>query len=120
MMRVVIAADESLIRDGFRMILSSRGDFEVVGEASDGAEAIELAHLHRPDVVRKDVRMPHLDGIEATVRIVAANLPTSVLVLTTFNRDQYVYEALRAGAPTTPASTYRSAGYSPNSAASNT
>lgn len=98
MIRVVIADDESLIRDGFRMILGSRGDFEVVGEAPDGAEAIELAHLHQPDVVLMDVRMPHLDGIEATARIVAANLPTRVLMLTTFNRDQYVYEAMRAGA----------------------
>lgn len=98
MIRVVIADDESLIRDGFRMILGSRDDFEVVGEASDGAEAIELAHLHRPDVVLMDVRMPHLDGIEATVRIVAAKLPTRVLMLTTFDRDQYVYEAMRAGA----------------------
>lgn len=98
MIRVIIADDESLIREGFRMILGSRGDFEVVGEASDGAEAIELAHLHRPEVVLMDVRMPHLDGIEATVRIVAAKLPTRVLMLTTFNRDQYVYEAMRAGA----------------------
>jgi DNA-binding NarL/FixJ family response regulator len=96
--RIVTADDEALIRDGFRMILDSRDDLEVVGEAPDGTEAVELAHLHRPDIVLMDVRMPRLDGIEATGRIVAAKLPTRVLMLTTFDRDEYVYEAMRAGA----------------------
>jgi DNA-binding NarL/FixJ family response regulator len=96
--RIVIADDEALIREGFRMILESRDDLDVVGEAPDGAEAVELAHLHRPDIVLMDVRMPRLDGIEATGRIVAAKLATRVLMLTTFDRDEYVYEAMRAGA----------------------
>jgi DNA-binding NarL/FixJ family response regulator len=98
MIRVAIADDEALIREGFRMILGSRPDFEVVGEARDGAEAVELVRRHRPDVILMDVRMPQVDGIEATTRIVAANLPTRVLMLTTFDRDEYVYEAMRAGA----------------------
>jgi DNA-binding NarL/FixJ family response regulator len=96
--RLLIADDEALIRDGFRMILSARADLEVVGECADGAEAIELAHQHRPELILMDVRMPRVDGIEATERIVRAGLPTRVLMLTTFDRDEYVYEAMRAGA----------------------
>lgn len=98
MIRVLIADDEPLIREGFRMILDGCSDFDVVGEAADGAQAVQLANQHRPDVVLMDVRMPHLDGIEATGRIVANQLPTRVLMLTTFDRDEYVYEAMRAGA----------------------
>jgi DNA-binding NarL/FixJ family response regulator len=96
--RLLIADDEALIRDGFRMILGAQADLEVVGECADGVEAIELAHHHRPDLILMDVRMPRVDGIEATDRIVRAGLPTRVLMLTTFDRDEYVYEAMRAGA----------------------
>jgi DNA-binding NarL/FixJ family response regulator len=98
MIRVVIADDEALIRDGFRMILGAQPEVEVVGDAADGSEAVEAAHAQRPDVVLMDVRMPKLDGIEATGRIVAAGLPSKVLMLTTFDRDEYVYEAMKAGA----------------------
>jgi DNA-binding NarL/FixJ family response regulator len=98
MIRLLIADDEALIRDGFRLILGAQSDLEVVGECADGAEAIELTHTHRPDLILMDVRMPRVDGIEATGRIVAAGLPTRVLMLTTFDRDEYVYEAMRAGA----------------------
>lgn len=98
MIRVVIADDEPLIRDGFRLVLEANADFEPVAVAADGAEAVDLTHRCRPDVVLMDVRMPRLDGIEATSRIVAAGLPSRVVMLTTFNRDDYIYEALRAGA----------------------
>jgi DNA-binding NarL/FixJ family response regulator len=98
MIRIVIADDEALIRDGFRMILGAQDDLEVVGDAADGAAAVELAHHHRPDLVLMDVRMPGVDGIDATARLVAAGLPTRVLMLTTFDRDEYVYEAMKAGA----------------------
>jgi DNA-binding NarL/FixJ family response regulator len=98
MIRLLIADDEALIRDGFRLILGAQSGLEVVGECADGAEAVELTHTHRPDLVLMDVRMPRVDGIEATGRIVAAGLPTRVLMLTTFDRDEYVYEAMRAGA----------------------
>lgn len=98
MIRVVIADDEGLIRDGFRMILRAQPEIDVVAEAADGVEAVEAAHRHRPDVVLMDVRMPRLDGIDATARIVDAGLPTRVLMLTTFDRDEYVYEAMKAGA----------------------
>jgi len=95
---VLLADDQRLVRAGFRQILASEG-FEVVGEANDGHEAVELARRLRPDVVLMDVRMPNLDGIEATRRILSEPDPRSrVLVLTTFDLDEYVYEALRAGA----------------------
>ncbi len=101
--RVLIADDQALVRTGFRMILEARAGLVVVGEAADGLEAVELARQLRPDVALMDVRMPVMDGIEAT-RILArpaereGELATRVLMLTTFDLDQYVYDALRAGA----------------------
>jgi DNA-binding NarL/FixJ family response regulator len=94
---VLVADDQALVRAGFRMILES-ADLVVVAEASDGDEAVALATEHRPDVALLDVRMPGTDGIEATRRIVAAELPTKVLILTTFDLDEYVYDGLQAGA----------------------
>jgi DNA-binding NarL/FixJ family response regulator len=96
---VLLADDQALVRAGFRMILKAEDGIEVVGEATDGREAVELAAQLRPQVVLMDVRMPEMDGIEATRRILdgAENGPR-VLVLTTFSDDEYVYEALRAGA----------------------
>jgi DNA-binding NarL/FixJ family response regulator len=96
--RVLLADDQELVRSGFRMILDSRPDIEVVGEAGDGAEAVALVERLIPDVVLMDVRMPVLDGLEATRRIVAAGGPTRVIVLTTYDVDDAVYTALRAGA----------------------
>jgi DNA-binding NarL/FixJ family response regulator len=98
MIRVLLADDQSLVRAGFRMILTSEPDFEVVGEVGDGLEAVEQVALRRPDVVLMDVRMPGIDGIEATRRIMSRPGAPRVIVLTTFDRDEYVYEALRAGA----------------------
>jgi DNA-binding NarL/FixJ family response regulator len=95
--RVLIADDHVLVRDGFAMILSTQPDLEVVGEAADGVEAISAARELQPDVVLMDIRMPHLDGIEATVTI-CRETRARVLVLTTFDLDEYVYDALRAGA----------------------
>jgi DNA-binding NarL/FixJ family response regulator len=96
--RVVIADDQALVRGGFRMILDAKEDMEVVGEANDGAEAVELVTRHEPDVVLMDVRMPTLDGIEATRQIVAAGSPARIVILTTYDVDEYVFAALRAGA----------------------
>jgi DNA-binding NarL/FixJ family response regulator len=96
--RVLLADDQRLVRSGFRMILRADPDVEVVGEAGDGEEAVELAAVLRPDVVLMDVRMPRLDGIEATRRVTAVADPPRVLVLTTFDLDEYVFAALRAGA----------------------
>jgi DNA-binding NarL/FixJ family response regulator len=98
MIRVLLADDQSLVRAGFRMILKAEPDIEVIGEAGDGREAIAKADRLAPDVVLMDIRMPGLDGIEATRRITAREPGPRVLVLTTFDSDQYVYEALRAGA----------------------
>jgi DNA-binding NarL/FixJ family response regulator len=96
--RVLIADDQALVRSGFRMIIDARDDLEVVGEAEDGAEAARLAGELEPDVVLMDVRMPEVDGIEATQRIVSSGNEARVLVLTTFDLDEYVYAAVRAGA----------------------
>ncbi|MET8849810.1 response regulator transcription factor [Amycolatopsis sp. NPDC004625] len=98
MTRVLIADDQVLVRAGFREIVSSAGDLDVVGEAATGAEAVLLASRSRPDVVVMDVRMPVMDGIEATRRITATMPDSRVLVLTTFDLDEYVFAALRAGA----------------------
>jgi DNA-binding NarL/FixJ family response regulator len=97
MTSVLLADDQPMVRSGLRLILEL-GGVEVMGEAGDGAEAASLAAELRPDVVLMDVRMPGTDGIEGTRRIVAAALPTRVLVLTTFDLDRHVYDALRAGA----------------------
>jgi DNA-binding NarL/FixJ family response regulator len=96
--RVLLADDQGLVRAGFRMILRAEPDIEVVGEAADGREAVEQARDLKPDVVLMDIRMPELDGIEATRRVTALDPPARVLVLTTFDLDEYVYESLRAGA----------------------
>ena len=96
--RVLIADDQALMRTGFRMILDAQDDIEVVGEAIDGADAIRRFEALSPDVVVMDVRMPTMDGIEATRRLSALERPARVLILTTFDLDDYVYEALRAGA----------------------
>jgi len=98
MIRVLLADDQALVRAGFRMILGAEPGIEVVGEANDGSEAVELARELVPDVVLMDVRMPVMDGIEATSRVVDGETAPRVLVLTTFDLDEYVYEALRAGA----------------------
>jgi DNA-binding NarL/FixJ family response regulator len=98
MIKVLLADDQSLVRAGFRMILRAEPDIDVVGEAADGREAVAKAATHRPDVVLMDVRMPEMNGIEATRQIAAGEGAPRVLVLTTFDRDEYVYEALRAGA----------------------
>jgi DNA-binding NarL/FixJ family response regulator len=99
MIEVLIADDEALVRGGIRMIVDAQQDMRICGEASDGRDAVEQARLRKPDVVLMDVRMPGMDGIDATSRVAAAGLPaTRVLVLTTFDLDEYVYEALRAGA----------------------
>jgi DNA-binding NarL/FixJ family response regulator len=94
----MLADDQALVRSGFRMILDSRDDVVVVGEALDGLEAVSLAAELRPDVILMDVRMPKLDGVEATRRIVASGSEARILILTTFDLDEYVYEAIRAGA----------------------
>ncbi|WP_440104284.1 response regulator [Streptosporangium sp. H16] len=96
--RVVIADDQALVRGGFRMILEARADLEVVGEAGDGGEAAILVERLRPDVVLMDVRMPGVDGLEATRRIVASGSQARVIVLTTYDVDESVFAALRAGA----------------------
>jgi DNA-binding NarL/FixJ family response regulator len=96
--RVLIADDQALVRGGFRMILEAKEDMEVVGEAGDGAEAVALVDELQPDVVLMDVRMPGVDGIEATRRIAASDSSARIVILTTYDVDEYVFAALRAGA----------------------
>jgi DNA-binding NarL/FixJ family response regulator len=96
--RVLVADDQAMVRSGFRMLLGSEPDIEVVAEAGDGGEAVQQAARFEPTVVLMDIRMPDLDGLEATRQILAANPSARVLILTTFDLDEYVYEALRAGA----------------------
>jgi len=96
--RVLIIDDQALVRSGFRMILEARDDLEVVGEAENGVQALELAQALAPDVVLMDVRMPAMDGVEATRRLLEAGSSARVIILTTFDLDEYVFEALRAGA----------------------
>jgi DNA-binding NarL/FixJ family response regulator len=96
--RVLLVDDQPLLRTGFRMVLGAEPDVDVVGEAGDGAEGVELARRLLPDVVLMDIRMPRMDGVAATKAIVAARLPVRVLILTTFDLDEYVVGALRAGA----------------------
>jgi DNA-binding NarL/FixJ family response regulator len=96
--RVVVADDQALVRGGFRVLVDSAEDLSVVGEAADGAEAVALVEQTQPDVVLMDIRMPTMDGLEATRRIAASPAATRVLVLTTFDLDEYVFAALKAGA----------------------
>jgi DNA-binding NarL/FixJ family response regulator len=95
---VLVADDQSMVRAGFRLLLSGEDDIEVVAEASNGLEAVEKAARFHPTVVLMDIRMPQLDGLEATRRILAADNSARILILTTFDLDEYVYEALRSGA----------------------
>ncbi len=96
--RVVIADDQNMVRAGFRSLLNAEPDIEVVGEAADGEQAVAAVLRYRPDVALMDIRMPELDGIAATRRLVELSTETRILVLTTFDLDEYVFEALRAGA----------------------
>jgi DNA-binding NarL/FixJ family response regulator len=96
--RVLLADDQTLVRDGFRMILEAQDDLEIAGEAADGEQAVSLAARYAPDLVLMDIRMPRMDGIAATRAITTARPRTRVLVLTTFDLDDYVYDALLAGA----------------------
>jgi DNA-binding NarL/FixJ family response regulator len=96
--RVLLADDQALVRGAFRMMLDAEADIEVVAEAPDGRAAVEQARLHKPDVVLMDVRMPGMDGIEATRELLGGTTTSRVLMLTTFDLDEYVYDAMRAGA----------------------
>jgi DNA-binding NarL/FixJ family response regulator len=96
--RVLVADDQSMVRAGFRMLLAQEPDLEVVAEAADGLEAVDKAARFSPTVVLMDIRMPEIDGLQATRRILAADPAARILILTTFDLDEYVYEALRAGA----------------------
>jgi DNA-binding NarL/FixJ family response regulator len=96
--RVLVADDQSMVRAGFRMLLANEPDIEVVGEASNGLQAVDLVARYRPTVVLMDIRMPELDGLQATRRILAADETVRIIILTTFDLDEYVYEALSAGA----------------------
>ena len=95
---MLIADDQALVRGGFAVLIGLAEDLTVVGEAANGAEAVELAAVHRPDVILMDIRMPVLDGLQATARILAGPQPPRILMLTTFDLDEYVFGALRAGA----------------------
>jgi DNA-binding NarL/FixJ family response regulator len=97
-LRIVVADDQAMVRAGFRSLLNEEPDLEVVGEAADGEQAVAAVRRFRPDVALMDIRMPTVDGLEATRRIVAGGLATRILILTTFDLDEYVYEGLRAGA----------------------
>ena len=98
MIQVLLADDQALVRAGFRMIIDAQPDMAVRGEAADGAEAVEQAGRLRPDVLLMDIRMPGVDGIEATRRLVAGGSQARIVILTTFDLDEYVYEAMKAGA----------------------
>ncbi len=98
MIRVLLADDQALVRGGFQMILSAQPEIEVVGEADSGREAIDLANRLAPDVILMDVRMPNIDGLEATRRLVELGTTARIVILTTFDLDEYVYAAIRAGA----------------------
>ncbi len=98
MIRVLIADDEAIVRDGLRALVELEPDLEVVAEAGDGAEAVEFAGRHSPDVALVDIRMPNVDGLEATRRLARLPSPPRVLVLTTFGHNEYVYEAMKSGA----------------------
>ena len=98
MIRVALADDQALVRSGFRLILDARDDLEVVGEAEDGEQAVALVKEQQPDVLLLDIRMPNLDGIEATRQIAALGSRTRILILTTFDLDEYVHQAIQAGA----------------------
>ena len=97
-LKIVVADDQAIVRGGVRAMLEAAGDIEVVGEAEDGAQAVELALRAHPDVVVMDVRMPGVDGIEATRRLLSAGSRARILMLTTFDLDEYVFQAMRAGA----------------------
>jgi DNA-binding NarL/FixJ family response regulator len=96
--RILIADDEAIVRNGLRAIVEVEADLDVVAEASNGAEAVELARTHKPDIALIDIRMPTMDGLEATRRLLTQPNPPRVLVLTTFDHNEYVYEAMKAGA----------------------
>src|SRR4051812_32837880 len=98
MIRVVIADDQALVRGGFRVLVDSADDLVVVGDAANGAEAVETVQKEQPEVILMDIRMPIMDGLEATRRILSSTPATRVLVLTTFDLDEYVFAALKAGA----------------------
>ena len=98
MIRVLLADDQALVRSGFQMILSAQPEIEVVGEAESGRQAIDLANRLAPDVILMDVRMPNVDGLEATRRLVELGTTARIVILTTFDLDEYVYAAIRAGA----------------------